>query len=568
MQKIFSKYKVLLSITGIVILVGVIVLFIVAGRYGNKIKAEIPKRFAVATDSLYHISVKKVNVNILTRSVTLKKVDISVDSAKLAQQLTDSNAQKHYYNINIPKLKVSGIMWDKLVGGSGLSFTELRIVDPKIKISKTDTALCKYTLQKTRQRKRDITIGLVKVVNADIIYAMTKGSFAFSHVDIDLNDWENSDDTTRFLMSDKGVIHAADFKYLSPTADYIFDVKNIAFSSTAQKLTASDVTLKLKGSERDFYKKYRTQKEIYDLYFPTLEVTRINWLKLFNNQEFSASSVYLNNFKVNVLFSRLPPENKESKLGKFPNQLLQKLKIPCYLKEVKLNNGSVTYTEESDVTKQKASIYVKELEGNITNITNKNNLTSVNNECHALLSAKLNDYSNIEAKLTFALDKPDGSFDLNLNIGDLKASQITDQTTALTMIAVRSLSMKSLSMRLSGNERVASSDFTMQYSNLGIKILKKADDKKKEKRKKGFITFIANNLILFSANPMPGKEVRHVKTYIKRDENKSFFNLIWRNIHAGVQETTVRDKKVIDWMRREDAKNKARKARKRKEEKR
>lgn len=48
---------------------------------------------------------------------------------------------------------------------------------------------------------------------------------------------------------------------------------------------------------------------------------------------------------------------------------------------------------------------------------------------------------------------------------------------------------------------------------------------------------------------MPGEEVRKVQTKVERDELKSFFNLVWKSILQGVQETVIRDMEVIDWIR-------------------
>ena len=48
---------------------------------------------------------------------------------------------------------------------------------------------------------------------------------------------------------------------------------------------------------------------------------------------------------------------------------------------------------------------------------------------------------------------------------------------------------------------------------------------------------------------MPGEEVRKVQTKVERDEMKSFFNLVWKNILQGVQNTAIRDLEVIDWIR-------------------
>lgn len=561
MRNIYSKYKKIIIVSGIILAIGIVTMFIIAGKYGRKIKQELPGRFAQATDSLYNISVNGVGVNILTRSVTLRNVHISVNEDKMYQQKRDSCAKKHYYDITVPRLRISGIMWDRLVGGQGLSCSMIKIIKPVIKVYKTTPDLCVYDTIKNSKKPTDLYAGKIKLTNGDISYILSnrQQQFRFEHSEIVLNKWSNktNQDSTasKFLMSENGVITVGNFSYINPQADYHFTMHKLAYNSTAHKLTARDLQLKLKMSEADFLAKHGIQKEVYDLSFPTLELTKIDWKQLTTEGSLIASTLYLNNFNIGVRFNRTAPENPISKLGKYPNQLLQKLTLPVYIKEVKMNNGGVSYTEVSDKTKKEATITAEALNGNISNITNIPVKVEANNISKCLLTAKLNKYSDVQAKLNFVLDNKKGAFTLDLNIDGLQSRQISEQTKALSMIAIKSFNMKNLNMKLDGDERSASGLFIMQYSNLAIKIIKTEDDLKKTKRKKGLMTFITNNLILYSSNPMPGESIRKVHTNVKRDETKSFFNLIWKNIHAGVQETTIRDRDIIDWIRREQAKS-------------
>lgn len=560
MRKLSRKYRIVLSISAVLLAIAMVVLFIIAGHYDSRIKKELPPHFAKATDSLYHISVKGVSVNLLTRTVVLRKVHVWVDTPKMRQQMRDSCAKKHYYNINIPRLKISAIMWDKLIGGEGLSCSVIKVLNAQVEVYKTQKELCIYDTVAKPRKQRKFSTSIVKIINADVSYINnTNGKshkYYFNDTHITLTGWKSTYDTTRFLMSDEGKISVGKFRYENPDLDYDLNAERITFSSDDSRLAARNITLKLKMSEKDFYRKYNMQKEFYDLSFPTFEVTELDWFRLFHHKELHAGIMYLNNSDIKVVFNRLMGNSTKNKLGNYPNQLLYKLKLPVYLEQVKLNSGTITYTEVSDITGQKASIYFDNVNGNIENITNIPKLVVKDKYSRAKLTGKLNKYSDIQTTIHFLLNDPKGHFTVDLNIDGLQGLQINDQAKAFTYIEVKSLNMKNLSMKITGDEYNSGGHFKMLYNNLSIKIMKADSDAKKEKRKKGFMTFIANNLILYSSNPMPGGQVRTVNTHIQRDVTKSFFNQIWRNVHQGVQETTVRDMNIIRWMRSEDAKNK------------
>jgi len=77
-------------------------------------------------------------------------------------------------------------------------------------------------------------------------------------------------------------------------------------------------------------------------------------------------------------------------------------------------------------------------------------------------------------------------------------------------------------------------------------VLQKVDSSgdKRKLNDKPLVSFLANNLVIYSDNPMQGDSVRSVNTYLKRDPQKSFFSLIWKNIYQGLEKTVVKNKKI------------------------
>ena len=557
MPRLSKKQKILITVAAIILLALIVVGYVVAYRYKAIIHKAIPVAVADATDSLYRISVKNVSINIMNRSVTLKGVHLWADSAEIARRNNDSMAKPLYVDVVVPRLTVSGIMWDKLTGGEGYSCANFSIIKPEIRVYKTDTALTIYDTIAPAPIEREFTASTVVMKAANIRYAVTVKSdtnmLQLKNCNIEMDNWEMGEesikDTSRFLLAERAVIDVNTLLYSPPASDYHFSMAHIRFSTDDNKLTARNLKLNLKTSREEFLSKLDRQKEIYELNLPTVELTGINRYKLLEKGELHIAAVHLNHSKLDILMDRRLPPNTKSKMGNYPNQLLQKLKLPLYVKVIKIHDGSLTYSEIVEKTDQKGSIHFNNIRGSLVNITNIPYWVQKNNHCTVKLGGKFNKYTDTRATFRFVLDDPKGTFAVEARMGALQGRQINEQTKAFTNVEIKSFNMKSMNLQLTGDEHQAHGSFTMLYNNLGIRILKKPENIEDGKRKKGLLTFIANNMVLYSNNPMPGEEVRKVQTKVERDEMKSFFNLVWKNILQGVQNTAIRDLEVIDWIR-------------------
>lgn len=557
MPQLNKKKKILISIAAVVLVALIITGYIVAYRYKAIIHKALPVAVADATDSLYRISVKNVSINIINRSVTLKGVHLWADSNAVAQQRKDSTAKSIYLDIRVPRLTVSGIMWDRLTGGEGYSCDIFSIIKPEITIYKTDSLLTIYDTVAPAAVKREFSASTIKLTKGNINYAFCNlsdtNALKFSGCNIVLHDWELSNesmgDKDRILLAEHLEADINKFSYNPRKSNYVVRANNISYNTDNNNLTARDLHLLPEYTDEEMFSRMSSQKEIYKLEFPTVELTGIDRSKLLHEGKLFASAIHLNHTKLEILMNRKLPPNQKSKVGNYPNQLLYKLKLPIHIPKLKINNGSLTYSEIVEKTGKKGNIYFTDVTGSISHITNIPEYAARAKNATVILAGKFNKYTDISATFHFLLNDPAGRFTVSANMGSLQGRQINEQTKAFSMIEIKSLNVKHMNLQLSGDEHNAKGQFTLLYNNLGIRILKKPENADDGKRKKGLLTFIANNMVLYSNNPMPGETIRKVETDVKRDEMKSFFNLVWKSILQGVQETTIRDMEVIDWVR-------------------
>ncbi|MNY54423.1 hypothetical protein D3C86_1902980 [compost metagenome] len=55
-------------------------------------------------------------------------------------------------------------------------------------------------------------------------------------------------------------------------------------------------------------------------------------------------------------------------------------------------------------------------------------------------------------------------------------------------------------------------------------------------KKKGFLSFLANNLLIKDANPVKGEPARTADITFQRTPAASFFNLLWKSFFIGMRE--------------------------------
>lgn len=525
----------------------------ISQHYETIVKERLPGWVASTTDSTYTISVDEISINIFTRTITISQVSLKPDMDRIAQLRERHQAGNSIYDISIEEIKARGIIWEELIGNTEFTCGTLTIYRPDIVIT-TLPADTLFHKEKKEPKIERFAVNTIRTVDANIEYrnAKTADTVAIflKKGDIELSNWEfkpgAEPDSLRFLLADEGTISFDTFYYKKKGGLYTFNTGKIEFSSALQNLKIHNLKLNPTVDKQQYYRAVGHQKEIFKGTFPLIELAGLDWRKAMTDSVLVAEAINISNANLSIYMDRRQPPNTQSKLGKFPHQLLQKMKLPVYVPKMNIKSGHFQYTEVSSETNRPGTLDFSNINGVITNVTNVPAQLEQNNHCLLKLRGKFMKKSDMVANFNLVLNDPNGAFSVTGYLKDLDEWQVRNEALALAMAEIKSLHLDRMDMNIQGNEVAAKGQFTIRYNDLKLQLQKVKEDG--EMKKQGFLSFVANNILIYKDNPMQGEPVRTQAAQVERDIHKSFFNLIWATIFDAAKKTAARNDDVVNML--------------------
>jgi hypothetical protein len=324
------------------------------------------------------------------------------------------------------------------------------------------------------------------------------------------------------------------FSFATADKVYKIGIGPFVLDNGKSVITIKDATVTPVVSRDAFVKSLRFQTDLYDLRFNNIKLTGADVRKLITDRMIIAEEASLQPI-LQIFNDRTVDPDTASKIGMYPQQLLQKLGTPVYIKTIRANNASVIYTERGALSKQIGVVTFDNITGTIRNFTNidaykkKNSLMIMNADCKFLKMAA------IKSEWKFPLTAPDGAFSITGNIGPFNGTKLNPVIEPLGMGSIRSGEIKGFDFNMAGDDLKAGGSGTLLYNDLKIKLLKNPNEDNKLK-KKSVTSFVAN-LVILDNNPSKGVTRKSDLTF-KRVITKTFFNLVWKSIFAGAKSAT------------------------------
>jgi hypothetical protein len=333
------------------------------------------------------------------------------------------------------------------------------------------------------------------------------------------SNWKISGDGTSFFTNDK--------MYKINIGSFILDNKNGVTS-----FNNVDVIPTL--SETNFAKQLRVQKDRYDVRLKNIRITNLDFKQLISNRMVVADAATLSPI-LNIYNDKTVKEDPTSKIGKYPQQLLQKLATNIYIKKLMVNNGYIKYRERGEVSKNVGDVFFNDITGTVSNFTNIDSYIKSNNIMTVDVTCKFLNVAPITTTWLLPLNSSDGSFTITGKVGTFDAAKLNAVTEPLGLASINSGTINSFVFTMKGNDVKASGDAVLLYDNLKVTLLKKVEGEA-ELKNKGALSALAN-VFIKNQNPTNGI-IRKGNMAFDRVMNKSFFNLVWKSIFAGAKTST------------------------------
>ncbi|MBS0026236.1 hypothetical protein ACTJJ0_07675 [Chitinophaga sp. 22321] len=540
--------KIVLIVFGILVLVVLCTGWYLNRHWNKLLKTELQGYVTEISDSLYTVKFKTLHLDVLSGSVTLEKASMVADSAVYQRLLARKKAPSEIYTISVDKLELKYFKPWRYFIGKDLSAGLLTVTGPNIIMEQnatvTDTSRPKTAYQHISAKMKSIFIGKLTLDSTDFKYIFTRKDSSrvihqFHNLRVRINnfliDAVALNDPTRFLYARNYEIGMKDYMHRTRDSLYWLYVRGIRYDAALRTLHIGQFEIQPRYGKVAFQQKTGVQQDRYEMVLNDISVHELNPRLLLQEQQIWAQRVNIQSGKVQVYRNRSLPMPPGNKLGRYPHQLLHKLKVPVNIDTLTGSNVNIEYTEQSPVTGQSGYINFSHVHGTFRNITNIDSIVARNRRLVADFDAVFMQSGKLTARFDFMLNDTAGHFAVTGQLKNMNGKDLNAVTKPLGKIEIRSCDIQDLTFNIRGDERRAGGYVKLLYQHLKIAVLKQ-DPEHKELKRRGLISFLANSLVIKDANPSKDEKVRTANVTYTRDIQKSFFNLVWKTLFTGVKD--------------------------------
>jgi hypothetical protein len=547
-------------------LVLIVAIFAIIGEsfsrhYKGLIMERLPALSAKATDSLYDITVQDIRINIFTQAVTVHGLRMSVNLDVLQLRRAQGRPPHVVLDVTVPEADIRGIRWNDLAAERSLSCRTVRFHRPEIRVQIMPEWQNRDTLGPAVPaaiRSVHAQRIFIEEPQLDVRYGYGEEGFSIQAMggDIQARDWDfhphEPFDTARFFAAKEAEISLTGITYTYPGALYRYSMRDIRFSTKTGAGLIDDLRIRPAMSYEEMYARIGHRRDIYECHLPEVKLYGLDWRSLLARHTFTAERLDLDDADLSIHLSKRPPVSPQVGLGYYPHQWLLRLGMPLSIRWIYIWDGAVRYSETNGKTGATGALLFNYLRGTIYNVTNRPEEIARAPLCRTLIGGKFMYRTDIAAVIDLALNSRKGAFALNGRIRGLDAAQIREPVRAMAIADVSSLHIPDARVQIAGNEDSTWGRFTIRYNDLKLK-LKKWNEVDSDVHSRVFLTFLANKVLLYSDNPMPGDAVRTVVTGVPRGEVRSLFPILWKNIFQACMLTAIRDEGAFDMVKRKAA---------------
>ncbi|SDG87868.1 hypothetical protein SAMN05421827_11290 [Pedobacter terrae] len=539
------------SILGILILILAFGAMFLSARWKPILTEKIKAGVYNGSHHLYRIDFKSINLNVITGSMALRDVTLTPDTAVFDSLKKKQLAPAHIFELKLKKLQISRVGILTAYFKKRIEVNEILLQKPSINMyfnkvtKKTDSIKDEKSLYEQLSKNfESVHIKSIKIVDADFDYinktTSKKTKNSIKHLDINVNDFLldslSGNDTTRFYYTKDVTFQIAGYKSVTKDKMYNMKVDTVKGSTSSKKITVKGFQLIPLYNELTFARKYKIQKDRYNLSFDQVEFNGVDFIGLNTDQKLYAKSLKIGPANVEVFMSReSPPPPGFDKGQNYPHMALKRLNIPVLIDTVKLKNIDVKYAEFNPASKKTGSVNFKALNGNIFNVTNDSLQLIKKNHALADLNTLLMGTGKLNVNIDFNLTDNNGAFTYSGSLGKFDMKNLNPLSKALGLVEIESGNIQHIDFKANGNLRSAAGKINMLYTNLKVKLLSDNIDGEGTK-KKGVLSFLANTILVKDENPQKGETPRTARMTNTRINSASFFNLMWKTVFVGIKD--------------------------------
>lgn len=510
------------------------------------IKAKLQKVVHEASGGLYKLDVEKINADVVNSRIILSRVRISYDSVIYKQMREARQAPADVFDINLNSLAIDGITPADLIKKRDIRLNILMIEQPSVHVyhHQLDYERPKNPTSVSSLIEKEIgsfALNVLTLKDVDFVYhnGGSKIQTSLKKLNVSLKDilinQQTEQDTFRFLYAKDATMSLKNFTHKTADSLYTFILDSITVFAARNELRVQSVKVLPRISKANYAKVMKARQDRYDIHVKDVVMKDIAWWTLLAGDGFYAGNASINGGNLEVYSDRTIPLGKSKKV-RYPHQQLFESEMAIGIKDIRVKDLDVTFMERNPETMQRGEIIFANTSASISNVTNIPAWVARNGMLKIDANTRFMNEGRLKAGFRFNLERQkEGVFSVYADLGPMSGLTLNRATKPLAAVEIKKAQISKLRVDINGNYKDARGKVLLTYHDLKVDVLKKANDGTLKKR--GLITFIANNFKINEQNPKKDEKAQAIDAYYQRPPDKSFFTLIWKTILAGVKES-------------------------------
>jgi hypothetical protein len=504
------------------------------------------------------IDFESISINIFTRSASIRGISI-IPTKEAIDNVARSQLSKPVIEIQLDKIKVSGIGIMKAVRGNGVSVGKISLTEPlvtvygngnpfkgngkdndKSNIFSSDTVI--------ESPVKEARLSKVEIEDAHICYLDLSRSDTIvetKRLNIELSDlWlhKPEEDTLSHVL-DVGdiIIRLASHTMELPGDFYTLQTGALDIRYADGSISLDSLELIPAWPKGVFGKKFGKQTDRFHISAGNISISGLEFDSLLN-KKIIVDELHLEGPNADICRDKRVARDMTI-FPKLFQTAVAELPLLLEIEKITVSDGYLNYQDIPEGSNKAGGVIVGSLNLDITGVCNHKDSIKNGQAIMVDARAKLMDESSLQAFFDLPVGNHAEYFTFYGNLSSIPASSLNPLLAPLAFVEAKKGNINSTRFYAMAMNDTAVGRLDFQYQDMEVAVLKKKEVDGKEHQNK-FYSFIARTA-MHKNNPHVGKPVRIAKMSFVRDRNKGFFNYVWKTIQDGIIVTLTPGKKRL-----------------------
>lgn len=517
------------------LLSAIVILAVIGGLLASPL-AERTIRSILNDDPLHghKIEFRKVNVNLLTFSGSIKDLTVEPEQIMLSEEVPDSLfgiplIKASVKRVSLKNLKIVDLLFRKKLRVNAISIRspEINYSIPATKREKTEDEKNEGSIMEDLE---SFSLDYIEIVDGNF-YLAEKGRepFLFSdNYNLNLSGIEvmvdNKFSFTEDLSFKRGIAQLKNNQFLLPGELYDLKAGEISIDYSDSILLITEFEFIPNFSKAEFGWKNGTQTDRFDVSIDTLLASDIHFSNLMKHLDIRLGNLALAGVDINIYRDKNVPFDF-SKYPKLPHQSLVGLPLSLLIDSLDIRRVDLRYEELQEG--QDAPGIISLTDGNIRvyNIASTEKAVSDKESMRITGRFMLQGKAPFDMEIELPYAQSFGEFSYRGSIGEMELKDLNSMTIPAEGINILEGNLDSFDFSMNANEVFALGTASFYYHDVKIDIMKKDMGIEEENHSRSFLSSLAN-IAIRKNNPHERRPGKVAIAHFMRDRNKGIVNLM------------------------------------------